>query len=180
MVATLGALNGLTVGAHTISIGNLHCMANKRRCNQCRDYFPAEGMVRVGSVWVCSDECRNAKLGQVSTERAQRDRARKAEIDKGPIREAVAKRDGNGCLLCGRGTPDALDLHRVTYGSEGGRYVITNCVLICSHPCHHDVVHGNKRVWQSLLQAHLAGVKNSRSALRRQLALAKSSQASRT
>lgn len=114
---------------------------------------------------VCSSECRDAKLLDTKRRSAKRQSDRKARVDKSPIREAVGRRDGRACLLCGAPSPH---LHRVRYGSEGGRYEVDNCVFLCDY--HHlYTVHGNKRVWQPLLLDHLAHVDGARAAIRRQL-----------
>lgn len=124
-------------------------------------------MLRVGSVWVCSAECRSNKVQAVETGQVQRESTRKAQVDKGPIREAVAKRDGRCCLLCGV-VEDGLHLHRVVYGSQGGKYEVLNCVFLCEEH-HQRTVHARKKVWQPLLLAHLAGDKRARARLRDQL-----------
>jgi hypothetical protein len=80
------------------------------------------------------------------------------------VRREVAERDGDWCLLCGK-PPKGLHLHRVWYGSQGGRYVTGNCVQLCAH--HHAVVHGEKRRWQTLLLRYLAD--DNRDAVLRQL-----------
>lgn len=129
-------------------------------------------MLRCGSVLVCSRDCRDEKLRTVSATKVKRDSERRAEVDKGAVRAAVIKRDGNRCLLCA--STRALHLHRVRYGSEGGQYEVGNCVLLCE-VCHNaprkgrPSVHGNKKVWQPLLLDYLAGTPGAIYALRRQL-----------
>lgn len=124
-------------------------------------------MLRVGSVWVCSEGCRSDKVHAVEAGQVKRESDRKAEIDKGPIREAVMKRDGNCCLLCGV-VSDHLHLHRVVYGSQGGKYEVLNTVLLCEDD-HQNTVHARKKVWQPLLLAHLAGDKRARARIRERL-----------
>jgi len=74
-------------------------------------------------------------------------------ISKAKVRKAVIERDkGNWCSICGVPGP-GLHLHRVIYGSQGGKYEVDNCILLCAE--HHDIVHSNKRVWQPLLLNYL-------------------------
>lgn len=77
-----------------------------------------------------------------------------ANVTKRAVRLAVAERDGAWCLLTGKPGP-GLHLHRVLYGSEGGEYVVANCVQLSAEA--HALVHSSKRVWQPLLVAYLAG-----------------------
>ena len=69
-------------------------------------------------------------------------------------RQTVIDRDSDKCLLCGSPGP-GLHLHRVVYGSQGGRYVEGNCVLLCSM-CHNPVIHASKATWQPLLMDYLS------------------------
>lgn len=73
-------------------------------------------------------------------------------VSKKVVRDAVKSRDGDWCWLCGKPGP-GLHLHRVVYGSQGGRYEEKNCVQLCGE--HHAVVHSDKRKWLPLLLAHL-------------------------
>lgn len=72
---------------------------------------------------------------------------------KPKVRKAVMERDGNWCLTCGKPGP-GLHLHRVVYGSQGGKYEVTNCVLLCN--VHHEEIHSNKKKWAPILLAHLS------------------------
>lgn len=74
-------------------------------------------------------------------------------INQPKVRALVIERDGNWCLLCGR-PPKGLHLHRVRYGSEGGKYEVDNCVQLCGE--HHAFVHSSKRTWQPRLLAYIA------------------------
>jgi hypothetical protein len=70
------------------------------------------------------------------------------------VRSAVIERDGDWCLVCGQ-PPKGLHLHRIRFGSEGGRYAADNCVQLCG--LHHDTVHrGPKHVWQDLLKEYIS------------------------
>lgn len=75
-------------------------------------------------------------------------------ISKKNVRLGIIERDGNWCLKCGLPGP-GLHLHRVIYGSQGGKYETANCVLLCA--VHHEEIHSNKTEWLPILQNHLKG-----------------------
>lgn len=80
-------------------------------------------------------------------------------INKKKLREKVIERDGgNWCLLCGKPGP-GLHLHRIVYGSQGGKYELDNCVQLC--PKDHDKVHSSKRKWMPYLLDYVKGKKAS-------------------
>jgi 5-methylcytosine-specific restriction endonuclease McrA len=78
-------------------------------------------------------------------------------ISKAKVRSDVIKRDGHWCMLCGKPGP-GLHLHRVIYGSQGGKYQTDNCILFCGE--HHDFIHSNKKKWQPLLLEYLTSSTN--------------------
>lgn len=74
-------------------------------------------------------------------------------ISKKKLREEVINRDGgNWCLICGKPGP-GLHLHRIKYGSQGGKYELDNCVQLC--PIHHEEVHSSKKKWMPKLLEHI-------------------------
>ena len=74
-------------------------------------------------------------------------------LNKRKLREEVIERDGgNWCLFCGKPGP-GLHLHRVVYGSHGGKYELGNCVQLCA--IDHEKVHSNQKKWQPILLDHL-------------------------
>ena len=76
-----------------------------------------------------------------------------SHINKKKLRGQVIKRDGgNWCLLCGKPGP-GLHLHRIIYGSQGGKYELDNCVQLCA-VCH-DKVHSSKKNWMPKLLEHI-------------------------
>jgi len=77
-------------------------------------------------------------------------------VSKKNVRLGVIERDGNWCLKCGLPGP-GLHLHRIIYGSQGGKYEIPNCVLLCA--VHHEEIHSSKQKWTSILQNHVDGVR---------------------
>lgn len=129
---------------------------SKRRCNQCREYVHAESMIKLGSVWVCSEVCQEAKL---SGSKQKDKKSQSDQPNKAAVRQKVIERDGERCLVC-RASNVPLHLHRIVYGSHGGKYEISNTCLLCYH--HHNAdgrqsVHSRKKEAQPLLLAHLAG-----------------------
>ena len=76
-----------------------------------------------------------------------------ANVTKRAVRAAVAARDGDHCLICEK-PPSGLHLHRVVYGSHGGKYEVGNCVQLC--PYDHDLMHSNKKRYAPLLLGYLA------------------------
>jgi 5-methylcytosine-specific restriction endonuclease McrA len=45
------------------------------------------------------------------------------------------------CFFCGNPKAHVLDAHRIIPGAEGGKYIETNMLSICSN-CHRDVHEG--------------------------------------
>lgn len=81
--------------------------------------------------------------------------SRKTSESKTPktkVREQVIERDGNWCLICGK-PPKGLHLHRIVYGSQGGKYEKDNCIQLCT--VHQGMVHSNKKVWMPLLREYV-------------------------
>lgn len=78
------------------------------------------------------------------------------------IRAQVDARDGLHCRVCGRFLGERRALHHIKYGGDergvGGRrkHVVAEIVTVCWQPgdgdCH-ELVHGNKALWQPLLLA---------------------------
>lgn len=75
------------------------------------------------------------------------------------IRDQVDDRDKRFCRVCGRYQGDARALHHILYGGDlvgmGGRRVheVDALVTVCwsfGGGCH-ELVHGNKKLWQPLL-----------------------------
>lgn len=76
-----------------------------------------------------------------------------SHVNKKKVREQVIERDGgNWCLLCGKPGP-GLHLHRVVYGSQGGKYEVDNCVQLCA--IDHERVHSSKKKWMPILLEYL-------------------------
>lgn len=71
----------------------------------------------------------------------------------GAVRQECADRDGGNCRVCGAGVGDQGALHHIEYRSEGGLHVAENLVTVhwMYWPRCHELVHGNKRLWQPIL-----------------------------
>jgi 5-methylcytosine-specific restriction endonuclease McrA len=54
-------------------------------------------------------------------------------IDKKSFKKSAGK-----CRLCGETKYELLDTHRLTPGSDGGKYTDANSVVLCSN-CHRSV-----------------------------------------
>ena len=65
-------------------------------------------------------------------------------IQKKELRNQIIQRDGDWCLICGKPSP-GLHMHRIIYGSQGGKYEIDNCVQLCN--IHHGEIHDSKKKW---------------------------------
>lgn len=65
-------------------------------------------------------------------------------------RQRVRKRDRR-CRYCG--TYDDLDVHHISYRSQGLDHQDHNLIVLCR--THHDIVHGNKALWQPVLRAYI-------------------------
>ncbi|GGH46179.1 hypothetical protein GCM10008014_08670 [Paenibacillus silvae] len=78
-------------------------------------------------------------------------------MTKEKVRQAVIERDGgNWCALSGVPGP-GLHLHRIVYGSQGGKYEVDNCILLSKQM--HDLVHSSKKTWMPILQDHVRCMK---------------------
>ncbi|KAA8747138.1 HNH endonuclease [Paenibacillus sp. UASWS1643] len=78
-------------------------------------------------------------------------------MTKPKVRAAVIERDGgNWCAISGVPGPN-LQLHRIVYGSQGGKYEVDNCILLSK--AMHDIVHSDKKKWMPILQDHVRCMK---------------------
>lgn len=74
-------------------------------------------------------------------------------MPKSKVRAAVIERDGgNWCAISGA-TGVRLELHRIVYGSQGGKYETDNCILLSVEM--HEEVHSDKKTWMPILQDHV-------------------------
>lgn len=78
-------------------------------------------------------------------------------MTKEKVRQAVIEREGgNWCVLSGVPGP-GLHLHRIVYGSQGGKYEVDNCILLSTEM--HQLVHSSKKTWMPILQDHVRAMK---------------------
>lgn len=120
------------------------------RCQGCREWFRRPEYQRVGLGAVCSPGC-------FTTVRSRRPApkvvARPVAGDDVPadVRTAVYLRDRHRCRYCGATAP--VELHHITYRSEGVDHSPHNLVTLC--PTHHALMHTDKRRWQPVLRAYI-------------------------
>lgn len=90
--------------------------------------------------------------------KAKRERNMDPEyMTKEKVRQAVIEREGgNWCVLSGVPGP-GLELHRIVYGSQGGKYETDNCILLSVEM--HRLVHSSKKTWMPILQDHVRCMK---------------------
>lgn len=140
-----------------------------KTCIQCRKSFYVNRRRLNKNPKFCSRECyaeRQRALGLVPDNfissvdnsgkkngRYKHGKRTGSNVTKPKVRKQVIKRDGgNWCLFCGKPGP-GLHLHRIVYGSQGGKYELDNCVQLCAE--HHELVHSNKKKYMPILQDHI-------------------------
>ncbi len=67
------------------------------------------------------------------------------EKKKLDLYRAVAERDGNRCVSCGKWIQEGEIPHHIIYKSEGGGDSIDNLTMLCHNPCHHSIHHGDMK-----------------------------------
>lgn len=124
-------------------------MANsKRRCKDCKNYFPYEEMVinRLGAFCAeCGQKPKRAK--PKARVRGSKPKPRKGADSE--LRKRVRRRDRNVCRFCG--AAGWLEVHHVLYRSELGPDHASNLITLCDE--HHTLAHSNKGYWQPVLLA---------------------------
>lgn len=121
---------------------------NAKYCSRkCYTEWEKENDVPIRKGFITSTDNRGKKNG-----RYKHGKRVGQNVNKPKVRKEVIERDGHYCLLCGTPGP-GLHLHRVIYGSQGGKYEVNNCVLLCA--IHHQEVHSSKKKWLPILQNHL-------------------------
>ena len=127
---------------------------SKKRCAYCRDYFDADGMVVRGLSAFCSNEHNILSMNEKRNQQAKRQKANKKETEiPQEIRDLVLELDGHRCRYCGQATNNLVP-HHIFYRSEASNEPWlnepVNLITLCNYPCHLDIVHGNKEVYQPL------------------------------
>lgn len=127
-------------------------MNTKKRCSSCRDFFPAESMLRQGLAGVCSDECLTALQNKARAKRERRKIHKAARLKygrrlSGELRDKVKTRDAQCCRYCG--VSGELQCHHVMYRSQGGPDRLSNLITLC--PADHALMHTNKKLYQPAL-----------------------------
>ena len=125
---------------------------NKRRCTHCREYFRQDTMIVRGLNAFCSNDHLVAHANGTKRTAAVRRKERRTEIPEA-VRLQVLDLDRYACRYCGR-MGNGLAIHHVYYRSEAKHEPWLNqphnLITLCNLPCHLDIVHGNKGVYQPL------------------------------
>lgn len=142
------------------------------KCKMCRtEFYVQKAKISYGFGKFCSIECRGSWLIDHPRKGFTRGndnsgkkngmykhggyvgKKRDSDTAKRKTRPLVIERDGgNWCLICGLPGP-GLHLHRVIYGSQGGKYELGNCVQLCRD--HHEEVHTSKKKWYPIFKEYL-------------------------
>ena len=131
----------------------------KHRCRFCREYGDVDEMVNAGLSYFCSTEemFEHEKLRVLRA--AERKRSRSINPETGVIdglsefqRAEIKASDGNRCRYCGGFSN--LAVHHIVYRSDRSNREFendpSNLITLCNRPCHLDIVHGNKELYQPL------------------------------
>jgi len=126
---------------------------SKKRCAYCRDYFESDQMVVRGLSAYCSNE---HYLSSVNKAKTKQKIVKKLNDDL-DITEAqrltVLDLDGYRCRYCGKASAN-LAVHHIAYRSEAKHEPWlndpVNLISLCNYPCHLDIIHGNKKLYQPL------------------------------
>lgn len=124
---------------------------SKRKCSHCKSYFDSDEMLVRGLSAFCSNEHYLAQLNKAQTKKSK---PKKHNIDiTDEQREAVLRLDGYRCRYCGKSS-DNLAVHHIAYRSEAKHEPWlnepVNLITLCNYPCHLDIIHGNKKLYQPL------------------------------
>jgi len=65
--------------------------------------------------------------------------SREIKVQKTGLHAELIELYGDKCFLCGDET-HRLDMHHIKFKRNGGKYSLTNCVLLCWQ-CHHVELH---------------------------------------
>lgn len=133
-------------------------MANsKARCAGCREYKIRSELSAVGLSSVCKDSeaCRRIILDKHKASMQKRAVSDEKKTHKPRLhqrlRKTVRNRDET-CRFCGT-EGYRLEIHHISYRSQGGPDVAWNLILLCDE--HHRLVHSSKKYWQPVLRAYI-------------------------
>lgn len=126
---------------------------SKRRCAYCREYFDQSTMIVSGLSAFCS----NGHLLKARNKSRPKPQPKQPNDDFDGIspamRLAAIEADGYRCRYCGNLSHN-LAVHHIYYRSEARNepwlHQPHNLITLCNYPCHLDIVHGNKRLYQPL------------------------------
>ena len=86
------------------------------------------------------------------------------------LRGQLLERSGGVCEMPGCSSTRLFHKHRITYGSQGGQYVLENTALLCRN-CH-ETVHSDKPRWQPALFDVVPGAREYAQEVRERIAAA--------
>jgi 5-methylcytosine-specific restriction endonuclease McrA len=126
----------------------------KKRCAHCNEYFERDEMIIDRISAYCSLEHHILHINTGRARMAERRRERKRESDvPEDTRRLVLDLDGHRCRYCGQSSNN-LVVHHIAYRSEAPHEPWlndpVNLITLCNYPCHLDIVHKNKEVYQPL------------------------------
>lgn len=124
---------------------------SKFKCSGCGQYRSVELRMRFGPYKVCCHGC--LERAQENARRKSASKTKKRahpELTPNFLR-SIRKRDGNVCRWCGK--TSALQVHHIDYRSERGSDEAHNLITLCQ--MHHEMAHGNKRLFKPLLKAYI-------------------------
>jgi hypothetical protein len=125
---------------------------SKRKCAYCGDYFDRESMEIRGLSAFCS----NAHfLASINTAKPKQKKPKQSNPhnDLSAVRDKILALDNYRCRYCGKASNN-LAVHHIYYRSEAKNEPWLNqqhnLITLCNYPCHLDIIHGNKKLYQPL------------------------------
>ena len=127
---------------------------SKRKCAYCKEYFDKSDMIQQGLSAYCSQEHRLRSVDTGTKRVAARRRAKKMETDiPADVRELILNLDNHRCRYCGKESGNLVP-HHIVYRSEAQNEPWlndpVNLITLCNYPCHINIIHGNKKLYQPL------------------------------
>ena len=126
----------------------------KRKCAYCNEFFERDEMIVDRLSSFCTQEHRLLSVKTGHERLVERRRKQKQETDiPQDVRDLVLKLDNYRCRYCGSASAN-LVAHHIVYRSEARNEPWlndpVNLITLCNYPCHIDIVHSNKSLYQPL------------------------------
>lgn len=128
----------------------------KRQCQYCDEYFERDEMIIDRVSAFCTPEHHILHMNKGREKLSERRRQRKEENDiPQETRDLILELDNFRCRYCAQSTANLVP-HHIKYRSEA-KYEPwlndpVNLITLCNYPCHLDIVHKNKALYQPLCQ----------------------------